>query len=449
MPGTKLKIVKSTKMSFKYAGISARLSVMSVVILSIVFGSYAYLTCQDSISEINTQYKDRALSFVSMFDAMINTEDDFKDIGHIQRYFDSLTKTDKKVQKISLYAKQDDNRVIRTASSAHDQIGDPADDFDAEPIRTGNIVWEEKGQVVEILAPIHVGEIRVASLGVYMDLTPRSEAVFQYIKRAIFYAVIALLLLAMLLYFVIRKEIFNPLWSLTEGVKEVAVGNLEKRVNLSRSDEFGELSREFDDMAEALKQREDENKQLLGSIKEKWIEAEEKSHTDYLTKLENHRSFQERLDIQINIAAQSQSNLTAIFLDIDNFKGFNDINGHMLGDKALFDVADIIKESIRECDKSARYGGEEFAILMPDTNRDEAYAIAELIRVRIEDHLFSTKYGLGYLTVSLGIATYPLDAACKEDLLTAADSAMYASKYAGRNKTTLCSSLNHSNKKAS
>jgi HAMP domain-containing protein len=317
--------------------------------------------------------------------ASISTGADLEDAGHIQSSFDQLKQLDSRILKVSLYVRQDDGKVIRTASSAHDETGKTANSFDAEPIKTGKIIWEESypqeadeseeaesgeseaaetvasgsqenleakegieaeeeseeedkfssGHIVEVLAPIIVDGKRQASLGIYMDLEPKDLAVFNYVKRAVIYAVTALILVTLLLYYTIRKELFEPLHCLSQGVREVAVGNLDRKIDIQRNDEFGELAREFDTMTEVLRKREEENKELLRSLKDKWIEAEEKSHIDYLTGLENHRSFQGQFTSAISLASRDNSELSIIFCDLDNFKSFNDVNGHQFGDKAL------------------------------------------------------------------------------------------------------------------
>jgi diguanylate cyclase (GGDEF)-like protein len=444
---------------------------------------------------IRDRYKETAISLIKAVNASISTRADLEDTEHIQKSFDQLKQLDNRILKVSLYVRQDDGKVVRTASSAHEETGKLADSFDAEPIETGKIIWEESNSqtdveseqpseqprpasagaeaaetvktqpqedseadegveeeseaeedsesefssrhIVEVLAPIIVDGKRQASLGVYMDLEPKDLAVVGYIKRAVLYAITALFLVTMLLYYTIRKELFKPLHYLSRGVREVAVGNLDRRIDLGRNDEFGELAREFDNMTEALLKREEENRELMRSLKDKWIEAEEKSHIDYLTGLENHRSFQNQFSSTVSLASRNNTELSIIFCDLDNFKSFNDVNGHQFGDKALAEVAEIIRSSIRDYDIAARYGGEEFALILPQTGIEEAAIIAERIRKNVEEHLFCTMYGLGYLTISIGISSYPHNVGSRESIIAAADTAMYASKQSGKNKVTV------------
>lgn len=166
--------------------------------------------------------------------------------------------------------------------------------------------------------------------------------------------------------------------------------------------------------------------------------SQEEALTDGLTNLYNQRHFYTRLTEEIERASRTQKPLSMIFCDLDQFKAFNDTNGHALGDKALRETASIITESKRAIDVAARYGGEEFAIILPDTDSSGAQIIAHRIRRRVSDLTFESK-GTGFvtLTVSLGVASYPTDASGAQDLVEKADWAMYFSKRHGRNKVTL------------
>ena len=143
--------------------------------------------------------------------------------------------------------------------------------------------------------------------------------------------------------------------------------------------------------------------------------AEIDAITDALTGLYNHRYLHERLSEELHRARELQRPLSVLFCDLDHFKGYNDTNGHSSGDAVLQEVAHVIEQSVRNIDAAARYGGEEFVVILVETDRDEALAVAERIRVRLKDAGF-TANGVP-LTVSIGIAGYPVDADRREDLL--------------------------------
>jgi diguanylate cyclase (GGDEF)-like protein len=128
-------------------------------------------------------------------------------------------------------------------------------------------------------------------------------------------------------------------------------------------------------------------------------------------------------------------------LDIDDFKLFNDTEGHLSGDEVLKNIANIAKESTRVIDIMARFGGEEFAIIMPQTEKDEAFFVAERIRKSVREQLFHswTYFPKEHITVTVGIATFPSDGKGMKDLIQNADRALYKGKKDGKDRTLLYS----------
>jgi two-component system cell cycle response regulator len=162
---------------------------------------------------------------------------------------------------------------------------------------------------------------------------------------------------------------------------------------------------------------------------------EELATTDGLTGLPNHRVFQEELDKKLASAARFRTELSIIFCDVDKFKGVNDTYGHPVGDMVLKGLARILKETVvRDTDLPARYGGEEFAVVCEGTDTKGAVQLAERIRQDLEKEIFMTDQGKLRVTISMGVATYPVHALKKEELLERADIALYASKEGGRNQ---------------
>jgi diguanylate cyclase (GGDEF)-like protein/putative nucleotidyltransferase with HDIG domain len=163
------------------------------------------------------------------------------------------------------------------------------------------------------------------------------------------------------------------------------------------------------------------------------------SEKDELTKLYNHRYFQEQLELTL----KNEEKLTLLLLDIDHFKIYNDTFGHPQGDKLLREISDLLISNIPLNGVACRYGGEEFAIILPNVDTKEALSIAESIRKKVADYPF---YGREYMpekcvTVSIGVSTSPEMATKREQLIMLADQALYKTKYSSRNKVQLYTSV--------
>ena len=171
-------------------------------------------------------------------------------------------------------------------------------------------------------------------------------------------------------------------------------------------------------------------------LKRNYEIAASEAFTDSLTGLFNLRQFWLSLDHELARARRYRRQCSLAMIDIDFFKQYNDRHGHLRGDEVLKDVGALFGASIRNSDIAARYGGEEFVVIMPETGRDLALIVGEKLRRAVAEHPFplqETQPG-GVLTVSVGIATFPDDAATARDLVDAADQALYRAKGGGRNR---------------
>jgi diguanylate cyclase (GGDEF)-like protein len=156
-----------------------------------------------------------------------------------------------------------------------------------------------------------------------------------------------------------------------------------------------------------------------------------------MTRLYNHRYFQQRLDEELLRADRYDNHVSLLILDVDHFKKFNDTYGHPEGDRVLKAVARLIEKSVREVDIVARYGGEEFVVICPEKNGEGSLVPAERIRHAVEEFDFRISGKHVPITVSLGVACYPDQARSKPELIQKADYALYFSKQNGRNQATL------------
>ncbi len=159
------------------------------------------------------------------------------------------------------------------------------------------------------------------------------------------------------------------------------------------------------------------------------------SITDGLTRLHNHRHFQDELARAFDESQRYQRPLALAMADIDFFKNINDTYGHAVGDEVLKAVSKIFRESIRSTDLAARYGGEEFAVMMPEIELDDAIAFAEKMRALIAAQPVPTQAGAVPVTVSIGVASVPYTRThTAKELIVAADRALYRAKKTGRNQ---------------
>lgn len=159
------------------------------------------------------------------------------------------------------------------------------------------------------------------------------------------------------------------------------------------------------------------------------------SITDELTKLKNHRYFQDTANEWIKEKKYPRFGLAMI--DIDQFKIYNDLYGHASGDVALKRIAEIIQTVTTETEMLVRYGGEEFVVLFPDCSVEEVYKRAERIRETVEDEFLLSKDIREFLTVTVGISNYTVNGSTLEELITKADKAVHQGKQSGRNKTII------------
>jgi diguanylate cyclase (GGDEF)-like protein len=169
------------------------------------------------------------------------------------------------------------------------------------------------------------------------------------------------------------------------------------------------------------------------------VRMKERANVDELTGLYNRRFLDDYARKLIAIASRKESPFGIIMLDLDHFKEFNDLYGHEVGDRILRHFSKTVTRAMREANLAARYGGEEFIVVLPDTGTKGCHLVAERIRKAVEKMVVpsGTDKPLPKITVSLGIAVYPDHAKTFEELLQASDKALYESKRAGRNRTTL------------
>jgi len=169
-----------------------------------------------------------------------------------------------------------------------------------------------------------------------------------------------------------------------------------------------------------------DNARLHGIVKRQAV-------TDELTGLANRRSFRESLDTELQRAERFGNGLALIVADLDDFKDVNDLFGHQAGDEVLRAFSEVLQGRIRGIDLAARLGGEEFAILLPETDAPGAEGLAENLRVEVAGLAVQVGAAQVHTTASFGVAAFP-EARTADELMTAADLALYSAKRQGKNR---------------
>jgi len=186
-----------------------------------------------------------------------------------------------------------------------------------------------------------------------------------------------------------------------------------------------------------------EKEVLVKSLKQKNEEMERANERlqeiavrDGLTGLFNHRYFQEILTKEISRATRHARDLSVLFLDVDDFKAYNDTHGHQMGDTLLKQLSHIIMSAMREGDLVARYGGEEFVAILPETDQECAMQVAEKLRQLVEAHPFvggNSQPG-GKVTISIGVSSRNNGCSSAAALIKVADKGLYQAKGEGKNR---------------
>ncbi|KKK86874.1 hypothetical protein LCGC14_2758880, partial [marine sediment metagenome] len=173
---------------------------------------------------------------------------------------------------------------------------------------------------------------------------------------------------------------------------------------------------------------------LIRRVRDRTDHFARAARTDALTGLLNRRGFDEAFRPEIERARRGGRNLSVVVCDLDQFKDVNDRFGHAAGDKVLKRLSTLVSEAKRLIDTAVRVGGEEFVLILPDTDAHGAYVVAERLRNVVKQEF--PKEGMT-LTISLGLATFPAHAESGDELLLAADQALYAAKALGRNRSVI------------
>ena len=290
-------------------------------------------------------------------------------------------------------------------------------------VATHNYTDPEKGKMLGAL-------ISMPELSWAVFIQQPYEAVYWNLGRmrrlSIFVGALSLCF-AVLLAFLISRYITRSIVKLTHGVRQVANRNFTFKVDINSKNEIGELAATFNQMVDQLNSHRKD-------LEEKQKELELLARTDALTGLNNHRHFMDQLSCEIKQAVRHNSPLSVMILDLDDFKRVNDTYGHLIGDRVLSTIAELIKQHVRSTDIAARYGGDEFCVALPNTTAPGARGLAKKLCEEIAEVVFSADSEIVFhITCSIGLAQFHKDMKNSLVILKFADQALYKAKSAGRN----------------
>lgn len=275
----------------------------------------------------------------------------------------------------------------------------------------------QRGQVLAMLWPV-----QGYPWGVVVEMN--REALFANLESVRNSAILLVLGMAAIIGFfawLLARSILNPLRELTQAAQQVAAGDFDVSIPVSRPDELGFAARVFNDMVMQLRQSH-QRLELLTT-------------TDSLTGLLNRKGIVEGFFTFLVRYRRHQRPFSVIMMDIDHFKAVNDRYGHLVGDLVLKEVSRILLEEAREVDLVGRYGGEEFLMLLDESGAETAFKVAERIRNVLVALAISHEGELVHVTASFGLAEITSGSESMDELMERADKAMYLAKKQGRNRT--------------
>jgi diguanylate cyclase (GGDEF)-like protein len=304
---------------------------------------------------------------------------------------------------------------------------------DEEPIRGYDV---DRKHMIGTAKPLGVQDWHVA---IQAPFDAAFEPMLAVVSRIFLIDLVIILVFSSLAYRVTAKVV-RPIENLSESARRIAQGQTEIEIpELNTRDEIGLLTCTFNDMIQQLRRNQDEIETANRSLTDRNTRLQQLNEvlnqlsiTDGLTKLHNHRFFQDHLTREIKRVNRTREPLSMLLIDIDDFKQLNDRFGHAAGDELLSRIALILNDAVRESDLLARYGGEEFVILASNTDIEGAYQLAEKVRTEIAESSFILDDSLRpkRVTVSIGVAVFLGN---RKRFFQETDQALYSAKGAGKN----------------
>jgi len=413
----------------------------------------------------------RARSFLSVLSVQLTESLASNRIEALDKLITRLLDRDLETLDIAFVAVLDQDRRVmaHTDQARYGAILDDAFSREAHEALTSLVRQEEQDgrELLLVSMPVSTGlpglpGLRWGTLVAGMGLERARRELMVLVGQAVVILLIMIALAGGITVIVLNHQLVRPVGELAGAARRFATGSLEARIRVKGSSELALLGDTFNDMAariesntRSLEEKVRERTQDLETTNTKLSRAmddiqhankrlEELATTDGLTGLFNHRHFKRLIEGEVNRSRRLDIPTSLVMFDVDHFKAYNDTHGHPEGDLVLKGVSELLRSRLRGTDVPCRYGGEEFAVILLDTGKQMAMAVAEEIRARIEATPFegeTVSQPGGLLTVSGGVATFPVDAEDHAALVRAADEALYAAKHSGRNLVVDATSL--------
>ncbi len=310
-----------------------------------------------------------------------------------------------------------------------------------------------------------VGAIRWGTLTAAISMVDTEATISEFRVNLAVASLLMLGVMGVSLWLLLSRQVIRPLTSLNAAAQAIKDGELSARVRETGGAAISELELLRGVFNEMARQIEGQTSILEGRVARRTAELEaanselarinqrlsravarlaDIAKTDGLTGLLNHRSFQEKLSLELQRCLRQEHPLSIVMIDVDLFKAYNDMHGHPAGDFVLKEVARIFKDNLREVDVVARYGGEEFAVVLLDTPKGAAGLVAEKLRMAVAEQDFphaEESQPEGRITISIGVSSFPDDGLSPAELIETADLALYEAKRRGRNRIMLAGEL--------
>ncbi len=304
------------------------------------------------------------------------------------------------------------------------------------------------GRPRRVSVPVQTG-VRWATLLGSLDERKLQASLVERRRRLLLSALAVSSLGLLVLLVLLSIEVLTPMSDIARMAKRLARGDLKARARVRGSTELQVLATTLNDAARQLgstqeqleaevARRTDELRRANEQLSQANERLERLALTDPLTGLFNRRYLEQALAFEVTRQRRQKRPFSLLMVDVDHFKTYNDTHGHPKGDEMLRVLARILQQSLRASDIVARVGGEEFVVVLLDAELPTARAAADKVREAVQEHDFALaeQQPGGRLTISVGVASWPKHGESADEVLAAADRALYLSKAAGRNAVT-------------